>query len=355
MPEFTVETQSLKRNAALFKNHAGTLNRTASEINRLKNQLYFSGSFAQIRSSLGRIGTALGSEKSKLDAMSSALGQIASTYESTEKEIAGAQKKPVTSIAWIAGAVAKSGKLFGFDSRGEASGELFGASYKTKATSGVKWKIEKDENGNKVKKLDSVSLVDASISGEAHVAKGAVKGNIGLLGGEMEAAVGTVVASGHIGASLIKGGKFTPQVEAGVEASAVAAQGSAKVSGGTEDYNVHGKAEGKLGSAKAAAGIGAGRITVKDENTGETKTITGVKAEAKAEAYAAEGRVSGGFTICGVKIDIGISGKAGGAGGSIGGYVGTGGASGKISAGLGVGAGIDFSIDWSGFKLFRKK
>lgn len=116
--------------------------------------------------------------------------------------------------------------------------------------------------------------------------------------------------------------------------------------------NVHIKGEGKLGSAKASAKAGVGRINVEDEKTGKIKTVTGVKAEAKAEAYAAEGRASGGITIFGIDIDVGVTGKAGGIGGSAGLQATTGGVSGSISAGLGFGLGVDISIDWSGFKLW---
>lgn len=355
VPEFTVETQSLKRNASQLKGHAGTLGHAAGEINSLKNQMHFSGSFAQIKSSLGRIATALGSEKSKVDALGNALGQIASRYESAEREIAGTQKKPGISIAWLSGMVAASGKIFGLESHGEAKGDILGGSFQASNDSGLKWKYVTGKNGKRIKVLDSASLVDAKVSGEVHLAKGSAKGKIGPAEGEAEAKIATVAASGKLSMTLFKNGKLDPRLEAGVEASATALEGSAKGSIGSKDNNVHGRAEGKLASAAASAKGSAGRFTVEDKTTGEKKTVIGVKGEAKAEAYLAQGKASGGFSLFGVKIDVGVTGKAGGAGVSAGGELTTGGASGSIGAGLGVGIGFDFSVDWSGFKLPWKK
>lgn len=93
-------------------------------------------------------------------------------------------------------------------------------------------------------------------------------------------------------------------------------------------------------------------LTYKDETTGQTKTELGAKGKVGAEAYLAQGKVSGGFTIFGIKIDAGVTGKAGGAGVSAEGNVTTGGVSGKIGAGLGLGAGVEISIDWSNFSLW---
>ena len=78
----------------------------------------------------------------------------------------------------------------------------------------------------------------------------------------------------------------------------------------------------------------------------------GAKCKVGAEAYLAQGKVSGGFTIFGINIDAGVTGKAGGAGVNAEGKVTTGGVSGKIGAGLGLGAGVEISIDWSNFSLW---
>lgn len=77
----------------------------------------------------------------------------------------------------------------------------------------------------------------------------------------------------------------------------------------------------------------------------------GVKGKVGAEAYVVQGKVSGGITIFGVKIDVGIGGKAGGAGISAEGRFTNGSAKGKIGAGLGVGGELEIGIDWSNFSF----
>lgn len=252
-------------------------------------------------------------------------------------------------IAWIKGKKEKDGKIFGVDSHGEITGELGGASYEKKLETGLQWKEEIDENGNKKMVLSDVALLTAGIAGEAHLAKGSASGNIGLANGEINGTVGKVSAEGSVTAALVKDGKLAPQLDAKAEVSAVGAEGDAKVSVGTENNNVHAKAEGKAGVAEASAEVGIGNITYEKEN-GETQTGYGVKGEVGAEAYVAEGKVSGGINIFGIQIDAGIGGKIGGAGASAGGYATTGGVGGSVSLGFLAGVELDLNIDWSGFK-----
>ena len=151
---------------------------------------------------------------------------------------------------------------------------------------------------------------------------------------------------------MYKDGKFSPTLDAKLKAEAAAAKGSAEAKVGTDEINGHIKGSGTLLGAEAEASGSVGKITYKDETTGQTKTELGAKGKVGAEAYLAQGKVSGGFTIFGIKIDAGVTGKAGGAGVSAEGKVTTGGVSGKIGAGLGLGAGVEISIDWSNFSLW---
>lgn len=252
-------------------------------------------------------------------------------------------------VSWISGSVKKDGQILGVDSSGKLEGDIFGASYEKKFTNGLKWEEKDDGHGNKVKTLTDVSLIEGSIAGEAHVASGSASGNIGLLSGEAKASVGKVAAEGSVAVALIKDGKLTPQIDAKAEVSAVGAEGEANVSFGTENTDVHGKAEGKVLVAEASAEAGIGMITYESKD-GETKTGYGVKGEVGAEAYVAEGKVSGGFSILGIKIDAGVGGKLGGAGASAGGHVTTGSVGGSVSLGFLAGIELDLNIDWSGFK-----
>lgn len=241
--------------------------------------------------------------------------------------------------AVFAGSKTVSGSILGFDSTGKAEGDLVGGSIKTKSQ--AKWKPEKGEAG-----------IEKSIEAEGHLAKGKLKGNIGLLGGEISGTVGSVGTTGKVGATLFKDGKFSPTLDAKLKAEAAAVKGSAEGKIGTDEHNAHIKGSGTLLGAEAEASGSVGKITYKDETTGQTKTEIGAKGKVGAEAYLAQGKVSGGFTIFGIKIDAGVQGKAGGAGVTAEGKVTTGGVSGKIGAGLGLGAGLEISIDWSNFSLW---
>ena len=241
--------------------------------------------------------------------------------------------------AVLSGKTATAGEFLGFETSGEAEGELIGGSIETKSK--AKWNLKKGDAG-----------IEKSVEAEGHLAKGKLKGNIGLLGGEIGGSVGNVGATGKLGVSLYKDGKLSPALEAKLKAEASVAKGDASVSFGDEEFDAHAKASGTLLGAEAQASGAVGVIKTIDENTKNVKTEFGVKGKVSAEAYAAQGKLSGGFKIFGIKIDIGIEGKAGGAGIALEGKATTGGVSGKIGAGLGLGAGLELSIDWSDFSLW---
>lgn len=238
--------------------------------------------------------------------------------------------------SWKNGNIKRNGSIFGFDASGELEGDLFGGKVDTfkKAT----WDTEDGDVG-----------IGAGISAEGYAAKGSARWNIGLLNREINGKVGTVSGKGKIGATLFEDGKLSPALEAEIKGKAALLEGDAKTSFGTEDYNAHIKGSGTVLGAEAEAGVKAGKITYTDKATGTTKTKYGVQGEASAEAYIAQGKVSGGVTIFGIDIDVGVSGKAGGAGVSVGGGASTNGVSGKIGAGLGLGLGLEVEIDWSDF------
>lgn len=243
--------------------------------------------------------------------------------------------------AVCSGTAAVSGTFLGVSASGKAEGDLIGGSVNTKSTANFDLKDSRDKN---------VGL-EKSIEAEGHLATGKVSGNYGILSGSVSGTVGAVGATGSVGATLYKDGKLAPSLSAKVEASASVAKGEAEVTTGNEEYNVHAKAEGSVLTAKAEAEGGIGKVTYKN-GSGITQTGYGVVGEAGAEAYVAEGKVSGGVTIFGVKFGVEVSGKAGGAGASAGGSVTTGGVSGSVSAGLGVGAGFSINVDWSDFSLW---
>lgn len=229
---------------------------------------------------------------------------------------------------------AGTGQFLGLRTSGKAEGELIGGSVKTESK--AKWNIHKGDAG-----------IEKSVKAEGHAAKGSLKGSIGALSGKIGGTVGNIGATGTIGATLYKDGKLTPGLQAKVKGEASVLKADGSVSLGNEAFDAHSKASGTLLGAEAEASGGIGVIRYEDTKTGRTKSEFGVKGKVRAEAYAAQGKLSGGIKLFGIKIDAGISGKAGGAGLSAEGRLTTGGLSGKIGAGLGLGAGVELSIDWS--------
>ena len=242
----------------------------------------------------------------------------------------------------------------------KAEGSVFGGS--ASADGGIlggsasygflNWKAE-TKAGIQVKyKNGRMNEASIGASGEigGSLAKGSAEGHIGFVKGKVSGEIGKVSAKGEVGASLYKDGKLSPSITAKAEAKAKGATGEVSYQIGSDDYNYNMKASGTLGNASASISGGAGVITYKDENTGALKSELGVTGKVGAEAYVAEGTVSGGFTIMGIKIKASVTGKAGGAGIGAEGRATTGGVSGEIKAGLGIGAGLKIDVDWSDFK-----
>ena len=152
-----------------------------------------------------------------------------------------------------------------------------------------------------------------------------------------------------MGCTLFSDGELSPQITAKVKAGVNAAEGSFSTTTGNDNINYHASGHGKVLSAEASGEASLGKIVSTDASGNQTVSY-GVKAEAGAEAYLAQGEISGGFSLFGVKVDLGLGGKAGGAGVKAGGSITTNGVEGSIGAGLGLGADISLKIDWSGFR-----
>ncbi len=380
MASFSVDCSKIKSQAAALEGIEKKLNALQGDIRQVQNALSLHGSAGgSVRRAVGLQASEISEYGRKADSLAVGLRNVAAVYIKAENTIKGVEVRKrefdwtsllafphipgllnlvLSSLssfgkgwigeevadAWLKGSVSGEGPLFGISTSGELYGELFGTSNKKEF--GVKVKY-KEKDGKMV--FDELGI-GAEVSGEAHVAKGKAKGSIGFASGSIEAALGKVSAGGSIGAALFKDGKLSPQLYAKASAKAVAAEGSINGQLGNDDVNAHAKASGEVFTAEAKAEGAIGEFTYKDDATGETKTAFGVKGTVGAEAYAASGKVSGGITILGVKIDVGVSGHAGGVGGKIGGYIGSGGAKGTIGAGLGLGLGLDVSVDWSNFK-----
>lgn len=275
------------------------------------------------------------------------LGAILGDVGITTISGSGVSEKTDTSIkaALLYGQTDVEYDLFGMDVKDTYYGDLIGGSASYKVDSGFSLKADEDNNFDWAN-----SKVKVGIEGKAegHVATGEISSSSEYLNGKAAATFVSGGVKGGAGISIIDGGKFTPSIYAEASAEASVLEGEAELSIGDQNNNIHGKAEGTLLGAEASAEGAAGRIKIKDKATGQETTAYGIKGEVKAEAYLAEGEVSGGFELFGVKIDLGVEGKAGGAGVGAGGHVSTGGVSGEVDLGLGVGIGLNISIDWSG-------
>ena len=377
MSEFKVYCGRLNNHAMRLKDISKILENQSQKIDTIKDKIHISnGTETIIKRQLSGIATELLEKKNNVQAMGEKLSEISQKYQNCEKEISNifgtsAKKDREASsdsnnqkinsdkiMPWYkkSGAVkgwsiAGAGSIFGINTSGSADGEVCGYSFGRKITYGIKWK-EDEETGQK--KLDSISLIDAEASAEGHVAKGSLKGNLGIVSGSVTGTAGSLAGQGKITASLYKDGKLSPQLGVEGSASAKGLDGKGNVTVGNEEYNLHGDAKGTLGSAKAKGGFAAGKVNYK-KSDGTEVSGWGVKGSAKAEAYLAEGSVSGGVNICGIKIDVSLGGKAGGAGIGVEGGFSTGGVGGSVTLGAGVGAEVGFNIDWSGFKNPFKK
>ncbi len=248
------------------------------------------------------------------------------------------------------------------------SGELYGGSFSGSGTSQrgtersvsggsqfVSGEVNKSFKGvgnvkfDKDGKIDEANVLDASVQAKGSLATGHVEGSYGMASANAEGSVvaGEAKISGKI--KVFEKGKLAPQASVEAKASIDAVKGSIGATLGSKKNNAHVKANGVVGHAEAKAGAGIGKITYEDEN-GQTKAEYGAYAEVGAEAYLAKGTLSGGLTICGIKVDASVDFKAGGAGATGSAEV----KSGGLKAGLGIGAlvglGVNVSIDWTEFE-----
>lgn len=227
-----------------------------------------------------------------------------------------------------------------------AAGDLLGYSATGSFTSGVKWK-DNDKDGKY--ELDKISLIEAEAKVEGHLAHGKAGVETEHFSASAEGTLGQVAAAGAVGLSIVSDGKFQPQLYAEAKASAKAVEGKAKAEFGNDTIKGNLGAKGSLLGAEAKA-KGAVGVIKEIEEDGTATYKAGIQGEVKAGAYLAEGEVSGGFELFGIKITGTLGGKAGGVGASAKASVTTGGIEGKVGLGLIFGAEVGIKIDWTGFK-----
>lgn len=335
---FSIKEQACNSMSGNMGDMAKSLDRMEDEIRSIRGSLrYKIISEGNIRNILNRAAEALNQESRNMNTMGSTLEGIVRQYQTTEKKITDYKRKWDTYIN--SGEV--SGAVWGVDGRldfntlgidGHLSGKTDVAGGSLSGDYGAVWDWE-----------------EKNIGAAAH---GAAEGHLFHAEGESQwgifqsAASGSILSAGAAAAGeafLFKDGKFAPGIYGKAEGEISAAKGEISGKVGTDDYNMHSKAEGKVLSASAEAEAGFGRVGENDDG----EAIYGIKAKAEAGAYLAEGEISSGFTIFGIEVDLGLSGKFGGGGAEAGGELTTGGVEVDLGAGLGVGVGLDLKIDWS--------
>lgn len=369
MPNMNVNTAALRAYTAKMTISAFKIAACAVSVDAIKHTLPFSNDISQsVDRALELSSDNLYESRARVLRLVSAVNDAADLYEKTENqrmflipEIL--EKFPLINMIptlvlpigglddglWqgaiggsvLAGSVSAGGVLAGITYSGTASGSLlnYGASGET--FFGYKYKADDD---------GEIEAFGLGAKGEAHVnlAEGSLSGNFGDLSGSLRGSLLNAAVEGSIGATLFSQGHLSPAIYAEAKASASVLEGEAELRQGDELNNSFLKAEGKVLGAEAYAKGGVGVLQIENED-GTYSSEFGVQAEAGAEAYIAEGTISGGYEFFGIEFEVGLTGKAGGVGAKAGGSITTGGISGEVGAGLGLGAGVSISVDWSGF------
>lgn len=138
--------------------------------------------------------------------------------------------------------------------------------------------------------------IGGNVGIEAYLGKGEVKGEIGVLSGNLSGTVGQVGAQAEAKAALFSDGQFDPELSVKAKAEAYGIKGAAEGQVGNEDYNLHAGAEGAVGAASAEASA----FVNKD----------GVGANVGASAAVFKGEVKTGFTLFGINVDLSAEGEA---------------------------------------------
>ncbi len=258
---------------------------------------------------------------------------VASTVEGSEAKVAGAMDRSLSKSGSggisLDGSVVKgwtnfATHLFGIGATGSVSGEL------------LQGDVKSSSEGRYDHHAGNLFLTGKNIKASGSLARGRGEVDYGYLHADGDVKFVTGAAQGTAAASLLLEGKFDPSVTLTQSARISAVDASVGGRLGTASYNQHVEAKGAL----LTAGEGTRAYIGK----------RGLGFIVDAEAAVARGEIWSGYTIMGVKADVGIGGSLL----SDGFTVGFGAdrdtkiATGVISAAYGAGATVEYRIDWSG-------
>ena len=347
MADFLVNVVNLDKQAVKLSTYSQRMLNARSRVALIRQSLIESGGNDTIGSMLGasfeNLETELETARKDFQNLCETLDDIRGLYEQTETNIVENQLLKEKSF-WeklldgdltrsvLSGETTWSNIIGGVHTAATVSGSLLNR----ELSFGVNAEFDQDKNEG----------ISAEIEAKGTLAEGKVNANYGYRYRNLSGAIGTASVKGEATAVISQEGKFDPQLGVSLSAAVVGAQGEAEAGFGTEDNNVHVKASGELGIAEAEAGFQLGRV----ENAETGKMESGARVSVSAKATGAKGTVSGGITICGVDIDISVSGEAGSVG--VEGGISVTESGFKADAGLAALVGVDgsISVDWSDAK-----
>ena len=353
MSEFRIKYQETLNMESGLKGYAGTLLDISSSITSVRNSLSFEiQGRERIAARLREISGTAERHGRCLRSFGDNLGRVKDRYFETEQHLSGLEGASLTEILF------PGGNSPGAEDTPSTGGEIGGhvSSFESEYNSGDVSNSLMAEiiSGNLTASAEASFYSDgrfdphlkAEASAEGSVLKIKDDLQIGAMTNHLEVGILTASAVGAVSASIFNDdGLFSPSIQASasVEGSVVNIQDQFRY--GNDEVNIHAEREADLLYGKAEASGAAGVFTETDDS-GNTVTKIGVKGEAGAEAYLAQGTVSGGFELFGLKINLSATGKVGGAGVTAGGEVTTGGVSGSFGIGLLAGLELGFSIEW---------
>lgn len=258
--------------------------------------LYSADIIAEVRRLISRIETVSNRLERYSSILNSAPEALVEIDQSSKNELTNAWERATyedgiltkffTNDLKVSGALSVSEKesevdLLGATVKGSTSA-LF---YEGKIKNSASWDLEKGTAG--LKSSASIKAGLAQATGEASYGWASAAGKV---------EVGTASAECYAGINLISDGQFDPEIAVGAKASAELLSGEAELQLGSDDYNIHAKAEGAVGVAEAEV-----KAKVSED---------GVELGAEVGAAVFSGELSGGVTIFGIKIDITAKGEA---------------------------------------------
>lgn len=200
---------------------------------------------------------------------------------------------------------------------------------------GYLWNMDENNMYGAFNERLGFSVLDGSASANFFGA-----GSLAASGGLLNANVG---ANG--GVSMFVDGEYDPGIYGNVSADASVLIGSVSGQLGN-DNNIHVGATGSVLSAQAGASGGIGRIVTDDGDV-----VHGISGNVGAGAAIAQGELSGGIDIWGLKIDAGVSAGYGSVGFNLGGELTTGTAGVNLDAAWIGKLGFRVKIDWTDFEI----